>query len=109
MGEARATVMTRELYRSSNGDRWYLAHDALSKRVFIRHEPNVPSGGQSTNIEIGTFLVQGGTGPEHHELLRLIGTLVSIACLAVPRPRSISARGRGATFVQMVAHKHCAC
>jgi hypothetical protein len=76
IGEARVTVMTRELYRSSNGDRWYLARDGRSGRVFIKHEPNLPSGGHSTDIELGTFLIQGGRGPEHQELLRLIGTLV---------------------------------
>jgi hypothetical protein len=67
---------TRELYRSSNGDRWYLARDPESGRVFIRHKANIPSGGQTADVEIGTFLGSGGHGPEHQELLRLIGTLV---------------------------------
>jgi hypothetical protein len=44
--------------------------------VFIRHKANEPSGGQVTEIEIGDFLTSGGHGPEHAELLRLIGTLV---------------------------------
>jgi hypothetical protein len=70
------TVETRELYRSSSGDRWQLARDDRSGRVFIIHEPNVPSGGRTSHIEIGPFLT-GGVGPEHQELLRLIGTLVS--------------------------------
>jgi hypothetical protein len=48
-------VQTRELYHSSNGDRWYLACDSAAG-VFIRHEPNRPSGGKISNIEIGTFL-----------------------------------------------------
>ena len=68
-------VATRELYGSSNGDRWYLARDE-DGRVFIRHVPNAASGGRPTHIEIGTFLSRGGQGPEHQELLRLIGTLV---------------------------------
>jgi hypothetical protein len=42
----------RKLYSSPNGDRWYVAH-----------------------IEIGAFL-SSGRGPEHQELLRLIGTLL---------------------------------
>ena len=29
-----------------------------------------------TDVEIGAFLGTGGLGPEHQELLRLIGTLV---------------------------------
>jgi hypothetical protein len=68
---------TRELYRSSSGDRWHLARDPDSGRVFIRHEPNVASGGRVSHIDIGTFLAAGGSGPEHQELLRLIGTLVA--------------------------------
>ena len=67
---------TRELYRSPNGDRWSLARDPASGRVSVRHEPNVSSGGRASDIEVGDFLVRGGHGPEHQELLRLIGTLV---------------------------------
>jgi hypothetical protein len=39
-------------------------------------QPNLPSGGQVANIEIGAFLIAAGNGPEKQELLRLIGTLV---------------------------------
>ena len=66
-------IETRELYRSPNGDRWLLCRDADAGRVFVRHEANAPSGGQVSEIEIGTFL-GGGNGPEHQALLRLIGT-----------------------------------
>lgn len=69
------TLQTRELYRGANGDRWLLARGPASGRVFVRHEPNLPSGGRAADIEIGTFLAAGGQGPEHQELLRLIGTL----------------------------------
>ena len=69
-------VETRELYHSPNGDRWHLARDVDSGRVFIRHEPNLPPGGQAADIEIGAFLSRRGLGPEHQELLRLIGTLL---------------------------------
>lgn len=65
----------RELYNSSNGDRWYLVRELRSGHVFIKHEPNVASGGDMSLIEIGKFLRQGH-GPQHSELLRLIGTLV---------------------------------
>jgi hypothetical protein len=67
----------RELYRSANGDRWSLVRDPGSGRVFVRHEPNVTSGGRASDIGVGDFLVRGGYGPEHQELLRLIGTLVA--------------------------------
>jgi hypothetical protein len=69
-------VEMRELYSSPNGDRWYLARDVDLGQVFIRHEPNLPSGGKAAPIEVGTFLGRGGQGLEHRELLRLIGTLV---------------------------------
>ena len=71
------TLQKRVLYRSApNGDRWSLVREPASERVFIEHEPNVSSGGQTTHIEIGNFLGRGGHGPEHQALLRLIGTLV---------------------------------
>ena len=79
------TIEVRELYRSSNGDRWHLVRDVASGRVFIRHEANLPSGGRITDIEIGTFLAAGGHGPEHQELLRLIGTLVE---MPVPKDKA---------------------
>jgi len=66
---------TKELYRSSSEDRWHLARDPTSERVFVLHEPNLASGGRTSHIEIGPFLT-AGHGPEHQELLRLIGTLV---------------------------------
>jgi hypothetical protein len=69
-------VYTRELYRSANGDRWLLAREPDSGRVFVQHEPNPPSGGRPTSIEIGAFLRADSGGPEHQALLRLIGTLV---------------------------------
>ena len=72
----RVATKTRQLYRSVNGDRWDLAREIDSGRVFIKHEANEPSGGHVTEIEIGDFLISGGHGPEHTELLRLIGTLV---------------------------------
>ena len=70
------SLKARELYRSTNGDHWSLIRGLGSERVFVRHEPNLPSGGRSSDITIGDFLPRGGHGPEHQELLRLIGTLV---------------------------------
>jgi hypothetical protein len=70
-------VEARELYRSPNGDRWLLVRDPGSGRVLVRHEPNAPSGGRAGDTEVGDFLARGGgRGPEHAELLRLIGTPV---------------------------------
>ena len=73
--QSRVAVRTKEIYCSANGDRWLLAHDPTG-RVFVRHEPNLPSGGQVADIDIGAFLIAAGNGPEKQELLRLIGTLV---------------------------------
>jgi hypothetical protein len=70
------TPHNRELYKSSNGDRWLLAREPESRHVFVRHIPNEPSGGKTTDIEIGAFLCERSYGPQHIELLRLIGTLV---------------------------------
>ncbi|MBP0495567.1 hypothetical protein [Roseomonas indoligenes] len=69
------TVEERELYDSPNGDRWSLVREARSGRVFVRHEPNLASGGETTMVEVADFL-RRGAGPEQQELLRLIGTLV---------------------------------
>jgi hypothetical protein len=65
----------RELYRSPNGDRWLLIRETVSDRVLVRHEPNRPSGGKVSMVEVGKFLCRG-RGPEQQALLRLIGSLV---------------------------------
>ncbi len=70
------SIEARTLYSSANGDRWCLIRDPGSGRVSVRHEPNAASGGRATDIGVGEFLARGGHGPEHRELLRLIGTLV---------------------------------
>lgn len=72
-------VKLREIYRSApNGDAWYLARDTDSGSVFVRHMPNHSSGGQSADIELGAFLVGMRDSAERRELLRLIGSLVSL-------------------------------
>jgi hypothetical protein len=71
------SVKTRELYSSPNGDRWLLSRDSDTGRVFVKHEANRPSGGQVSEIDIGTFLNRGPLNPEHQALLRLIATLVN--------------------------------
>ena len=69
-------VEKRELYSSSNGDRWFLSREPDTDRVFVRHEANLSSGSQVTDIDIGAFLSRGEHNPEHEALLRLIGTLI---------------------------------
>jgi hypothetical protein len=66
-----------ELYRSLNGDRWFLAREPENGHAFIIHQPNAPSGGRLSHIELGEFL-RSGKGPEQQALLRLIGSLVEV-------------------------------
>jgi hypothetical protein len=65
----------RQLYRSPNGDSWFLARDPATGSAFVRHQANAPSGGQVTDIELAAFL-SGPGSPEHEALLRLIGASI---------------------------------
>ncbi|WP_395675520.1 hypothetical protein [Inquilinus sp.] len=67
----------RELYRSPSGDAWFLGREPTNGHAFIIHQPNAPSGGRQSHIELGEFL-RSGDGPEHQALLRLIGSLVEV-------------------------------
>src|SRR3712207_3904642 len=67
----------RELYRSPNGDAWFLGREPTSGHAFVIHQPNTPSGGRLSHIELGEFL-RYGKGPEQQALLRLVGTLVEV-------------------------------
>jgi hypothetical protein len=62
----------KEVYRSSNGDCWYLVRDPGSERMLVRHQPNRASGGSSSLICVEDFLAEGH-GPQQEALLRLIG------------------------------------
>lgn len=68
----------RELYRSPNGDSWFLGREPENGHAFVIHQPNAPSGGRLSHIELGEFLRSDPKGPEHQALLRLIGTLVEV-------------------------------
>jgi hypothetical protein len=62
------------MYSSPNGDCWHLCKDA-SDRVFVLHRANIPSGGHTSQIELGDFLARG-YGPEQQALIRMIGALI---------------------------------
>lgn len=66
----------RTLYMSSNGDTWYLTLDESGTPVVL-HEPNKSSGGHTTRLGIGEFLMRGNSGPQHAALLGMIGELVT--------------------------------
>jgi hypothetical protein len=68
---------SREIYTRPNGDVWSLAR--VNRRVVVRHQANVPSGGNITDAELLDFLKAGRMGPEKQELLRMIETLVDDA------------------------------
>lgn len=66
----------RELYRSPNGDVWYLGRDPSDGMAVIIHQANGPSGSAISFVALRDFLRTGANGPEHQALLRLIATLV---------------------------------
>ena len=68
------TSSSQKLYLSSNGDSWLLIHDATTGRRVVRHEPNVASGGRSTDIAVEEFLKRDAFGPEHAALRLIIRT-----------------------------------
>ncbi len=81
----------RELYRSPNGDCWFLGREPENGHAFVIHQPNAPSGGRLSHVGLGAFLREG-TGPEQQALLRLIGTLVVVPPFA-DRPTGLAAPG----------------
>ena len=69
MNEARP-----EVYRSSNGDIWFLGREA-SGSVYVEHKPNQPSGGDVSRTDVRAFLATGPQGSEHQALIALIKAL----------------------------------
>jgi hypothetical protein len=65
-------VTTKDFYRSSNGDRWRLVHDSASGRSLVRHEPNLSSGGRTTDTDVEEFLSRTGSSPENLALRALL-------------------------------------
>jgi hypothetical protein len=63
------------LYRSPNGDTWFLARNPTTGLGTVRHQANASSGGQVTDLEIGTFL-NGPPHPEQKALLHVIGASI---------------------------------
>ena len=70
------TAQARQLYASPNGDTWSLCRRDGGSLVIL-HEPNAPSGGRPSRIELSTFLKEENRGPEHQALRELIGDLVA--------------------------------
>jgi hypothetical protein len=63
---------TATFYKSSNGDRWELVTDAETGHHFVRHEPNLSSGGQVSEATVPEFLSRSGTSPQAAALQALL-------------------------------------
>ena len=72
VSKAERSGVENEVYRSSNGDCWYLVCEPGSGQLLIRHQPNRASGGRASFIPVEEFLAEGH-GPQHEALLSLIG------------------------------------
>ena len=65
-------ITAQDFYRSSNGDRWQLVRDTDSGKSFVRHEPNLSSGGRITDTEVDEFLERTGSSPQNLALRALL-------------------------------------
>jgi hypothetical protein len=65
-------ISVKDFYRSSNGDRWQLICDTASGRSFVRHEPNLSSGGRTTETDVEEFLNRTGSSPQNLALRALL-------------------------------------
>ena len=60
----------RDLYNKSKCGSLVLCCDRDTNRVSIRDEPNAPSGGQVSDLDIGTFLRGGPHNPQQQALFQ---------------------------------------
>ena len=72
------TTQRRQIYISSNGDKWFLCRER-SGSVVVSHEPNAESGGETSQVDVAEFLAKGNCGPEHDALRQLIAELIDPA------------------------------
>jgi hypothetical protein len=56
-------------------DRWQLLRDSETGRQIVRHEPNLASGGQISEIDVEELLARTGTSPENLTLRDLLEKL----------------------------------
>ena len=78
------TIERKLVYVASNDDRWFLCLGQAPTDVFVLHEPNGPSGGRPSRVELQDFLASATGSPERLALLGMIGTLVTVSDAAVP-------------------------
>ncbi len=65
-------IRTATFYSSSNGDRWQLIEDDETGLQQVRHEPNLSSGGQATDVPVPEFLSRSGATPQGVALRELL-------------------------------------
>jgi hypothetical protein len=70
--EELATDSASLIYKSSNGDSWFLTRDPITGAAAVMHTPNPQSGGKVSFIEVEKFLLEAANGPEHQALRNLI-------------------------------------
>ena len=82
------TVDRKLIHVASNDDRWFLCLGRAPTDVFVLHEPNGPSGGRPSRVELQDFLASAAGSPERLALLSMIGSLVAVPDAAVPASSS---------------------
>jgi hypothetical protein len=65
-------ITATTFYSSSNGDRWQLLQGDGSGLLQVRHEPNLSSGGQVTDVSVAEFLSRSGSSPQAVALQELL-------------------------------------
>ncbi len=89
----RAHVKSTRIVSQSHGDPWFLGRQPANGHAFIIHQPNAPSGGRLSHLEVGEFLRQRA-GPEQQALLRLVERLWMSLPLATGRESRSGTVGR---------------
>jgi hypothetical protein len=73
--DCRMTIQARTLYTGARGDAWSLCRNRNGD-VVVSHQSDRASGGNASEIDLGSFLAKANQGPEHQALRRLIGELI---------------------------------
>ena len=81
-----AEMAEKVFYRSSNGNQWYLVQEPGAERMYVRHQLNRASGGQSSLVDVEDFLSEGH-GPQHEALMRFLGKAEALAIPSGPDRR----------------------
>ena len=67
-------MSTTQAYESSSGDIWDLILDEATGEKHVRHTPNLPSGGQSSELALAEFLRVEPHSPQYQAVMSLVGS-----------------------------------